>query len=89
MRKKRIADRWNKWLQALVIPVVLTLVTIIIANQKDDNVIISSVITIMLIFGIIYGLIILFRTVSDLPLKRRSNQMQGFAEDLQSTMDMD
>ena len=72
-----------------MIPVVLTLVTIIIANQKDDNVIISSVITIMLIFGIIYGLIILFRTVSDLPLKRRSNQMQGFAEDLQSTMDMD
>ena len=72
-----------------MIPVVLTLVTIIIANQKDDNVIISSVITIMLIFGIIYGLIILFRTVSDLPLKRRSNQMQGFTEDLQSTMDMD
>ena len=87
--QKRIADRWDKWLQVLVIPVVLTLMTTIIANQKDVSLIIASVISIMLIFGMIYGLIILLRTVSDLPLKRRINQMQCFAEDLQSTMDME
>ena len=87
--KKRIADRWDKWLQVLVIPVVLTLMTTIIANQKDVSSIIASTITIMLIFGMIYGLVILFRTVSDLPLKRRINQMQCFADDLQSTMDME
>ena len=89
VNKKRIADRWDKWLQVFVIPVVLTLMTTIIANQKDVNLIIASVITVMLIFGMIYGLIMLFRTVSDLPLKRRINQMQCFAEDLQSTMDME
>jgi len=51
--------------------------------------IIASVVSIMLIFGVVYGLIVLFRTVGDLPLKRRINQMQCFAEDLQSTMDME
>lgn len=87
--QRRIADRWDKWLQVLVIPVILTLMTTIIANQKDVNLIIASVVSIMLIFGVVYGLIVLFRTVGDLPLKRRINQMQCFAEDLQSTMDME
>ena len=58
-------------------------------GRDDVNLIIASVVSIMLIFGVVYGLIVLFRTVGDLPLKRRINQMQCFAEDLQSTMDME
>ena len=88
-KQKRITDRWDKWLQVLVIPVVLTLMTTVIASQKDVNLIIASAITIILIFGMSYGLITLFRTVNELPMKRRINQMQCFADDLQSTMDME
>ena len=88
-KQKRTADRRDKWLQVLVIPVILTIMTTIIANQKDVSLIISSVITIMFIFGLVYGLIVLLMTVNELPIKRRINQMQCFADDLQSTMDME
>ena len=88
-KQKRTAERRDKWLQVLVIPVVLTLMTTIIANQKDVSFIIASVITIMLIFGLVYGLIALLITVNELPIKRRINQMQCFADDLQSTIDME
>ena len=88
-KQERTADRRDKWLQVLVIPVILTLMTTIIANQKDVSSIIKSVITIMLIFGLVYGIIVFFRAVNELPIKRKINQMKCFADDLQSTMDME
>ena len=86
---KMSADRWDKWLQVLVIPVVLSLITTIIANQKDVSMIIVSVMTIMFIFGMLYGLFFLLKTLSDIPINRKLNQMRYFAKDLQSTMDME
>ena len=87
-KQKETTDRWDKWLQILVIPAVLALITTIIANQKEVDLIIASVLTIMLSFGAIYGVIIMIRSAGRLFTNRRINQMRCFANDLQSTMDM-
>ena len=80
--------RLDKWLQILIIPVVIAIITAIVAKQISIEKMISYSISIIVLFAIIYGTILIFREISYLPKKRRIAQMECFANDLQAILDI-
>lgn len=80
--------RLDKWLQILIIPVVIAIITAIVAKQISIEEMISYSISIIVLFAIIYGTILIFREISYLPQKHRIAQMECFANDLQAILDI-
>lgn len=87
--KKESSDRSEKWIQTFIIPIVLAVVSAIIANQKDLITMFASVFSIVFIFILIYSLYSVFRTAHWFPVKRKTEQMKRFAEDLRAILDFE
>lgn len=88
-KEKVVAERSDKWLQVLFIPVVLSIITAVISHQNNTDVIVASTLFILMLFGMFYGGIALLRTIYNLPSKREIAQLKSFADDIQSTLDME
>lgn len=87
--KKTSAARWDKWMQVLIIPIILSILTTIIASQKDINQIIAYVLSILLMCGSFYGIFFILKTIYNTFFNRRLAQMHFFVDDLQSILDME
>lgn len=85
--RKNALDKIEKWAQVLVIPIGICIITKLIESEIDVGVIIGKCITVV-IFGafIIYGFF-LIETFKWMPIKRKTAQMQYFADDLRSILD--
>lgn len=81
-------DKVEKWLQILVIPIVLAVVNNVINNQTDISLIITYVISILILFVTIYVVIYTVLAIKNVFSKKRINQYQCFANDLQGILDV-
>lgn len=79
--------RSDKWLQTLVIPVVLSVITNIITNQKDATTMITVTSAILLVFVIVYSCIAVIKNIVHFPQREKTRQMERFANDLQGLLD--
>ena len=75
-------NHFDKLLQTLVIPIILAMITTIITKQDDMSEMIKLVTVILTSFIIIYVAIISLKNVVLFPKKRRLEQLQCFANDL-------
>lgn len=85
--RKTAFDKIEKWAQVLIIPVGICIISELIENEIDVVLIISKCMTVVM-FGIfvIYG-VFLAETLKWMPTKRKTAQMQYFADDLRSILD--
>lgn len=74
----------ERWLQTLIIPTTIAIITAVIAKQNDIVNMLAYTFIIVVIFAVVYGLISIVRRFSFYPQKQRIEQMECFLSDLQS-----
>lgn len=84
-----LSERIDKWLQILAVPITILAITYIINQTIPLVEKMSYVISILLVFGILYGFISIMKNISRFIGKRKAEQMEYFAEDLQAILDLD
>lgn len=81
-------NRVDKWIQVLVIPVILSIISSLISKQTDFSDMMTVTISLMFIILMIYFFIWIVRCILWFPTKRKNEQMKFFANDLQDIMDL-
>lgn len=84
---KESQERTDKWLQALIIPVVLAIITTVISNVSDIAVMFNNTLIIIICFVSVYCIFTSTQKISSFPQKRMLEQLNCFASDLQSVLD--
>lgn len=85
-RKKGI-DRVEKWVQALLIPLLLAVFSEIIDGQTDVGVLVSSMLVLIVAIGIVCATVINCYNMVSFFQKRKLEQMRKFANDIQGIID--
>ena len=86
-RKKANQERFDKWCQALLFPIILAIFSAAIKNQTDILVMVGYAVTMIVSIGLLYlGAYHCLNVISFFE-KRRVAQMERFAEDLQGIID--
>lgn len=86
-RKKNNQQRFDKWCQALLFPIVLAIFSTVIKDQTDVMLMLSYAVIIILAIGLLYlGAYHCLNIISFFE-KRKIAQMKSFADDLQGIMD--
>lgn len=88
MRNQANQQRFDKWCQALLFPVVLAVFSAAIKNQTDIVVMLAYAATLLVTIGLVY--LAIYHCINMLLFfeKRRIAQMKSFAEDLQAIIDI-
>ncbi len=84
---KESLERTDKWLQALIIPIVLAIITTSISNVSDIAVIFKNTLIIIICFVSVYCIFIAVQKISNFPNKRMIEKLNCFASDLQGVLD--
>ena len=79
--------RGDRWLQTLIIPAIIAIITTIIARQENIGEMITYAFAVVILFAVVYGIVAIMKTISFFPQKRRIEQMECFASDLQGVLD--
>lgn len=85
-RKKGI-ERVEKWIQALLIPLLLAVFAEIIDGQTDVSTLISSMLILIIAIGVVCATVINCYNLVSFFQKRKLEQMRKFANDLQGVID--
>lgn len=86
-RKKENQERFDKWCQALLFPILLAVFSAVIKNQTDILVMLGYAMTMIVTIGLLYlGAYHCVNVISFFE-KRKFAQIQRFAEDLQGILD--
>lgn len=85
--QKRNSEHVFKWLQALIIPVIVSIVTTIIAKETSVTNMVVYAAVILILFAILYGIGVAVKSLMLFPEKRKIEQMECFASDLQGAID--
>ena len=86
-RKKENQERFDKWCQALLFPILLAVFSTVIKDQTDILIMLGYAMTMIVTIGLLYlGAYHCVNVISFFE-KRRFAQMQRFAEDLQGILD--
>lgn len=80
-------ERTDKWLQTLIIPVVLAIITTVISNDSDVDVMFKKTLIIIVCFVSVYCIFIAVQKISNFPNKRMIEKLNCFASDLQGVLD--
>lgn len=80
--------RGERWLQTLIIPAIIAIITAIITKQEDVEMMLAYAFTIVILFAVVYGTIAVIKSISYFPQKRKIEQMECFASDLQGVLDL-
>jgi hypothetical protein len=80
--KQQKEQRADKWLQTLVIPVVLAIIVAAISKANELHNMIAITMGILTFFFAIYIMISIIRTIIALPQKRRDVQIQNLIDDI-------
>lgn len=81
-------ERREKWLQTLMLPVMLSIISVAIANRTNTSEIITVVASITFGFYLIYGVYSINPIFTELLKKRRLERIKYFARDLQDILDL-
>jgi uncharacterized membrane protein YraQ (UPF0718 family) len=79
--------RGDRWLQTLIIPAIIAIITTIIAKQENIEEMLAYALVIVILFAVVYGTIAIIKSIGSFPQKRRIEQMECFASDLQGVLD--
>jgi hypothetical protein len=79
--------RGDRWLQTLIIPAIIAIITAIITKQENIGEMITYAFAVVILFAVVYGIIAIIKSISFFPQKRRIEQMECFASDLQGVLD--
>ena len=85
--EQKSQDRIEKWLQALVIPIVLAIITTILGSNSDMNGMITGISTVIILFISVYMIYIAVSKIVSFPNKRMHEQLKCFSSDLQGVLD--
>ena len=86
LEEDKIKARGEKWLQTLIIPTIIAIITAVIAKQDSIEIMLTYTFAIVMIFAVVYGGISVIRSISFFPEKRRIKQMECFMNDLHSAL---
>ena len=78
--------RVDRWLQTLIIPIVIVIITAIITKQENIEEMIAYAISVIVLFAVVYGIVVMIKSISLFPQRRRIEQMECFASDLQGVL---
>lgn len=84
---KESQERTDKWLQALIIPILLAIITTSISNVSDISVMFKNMLIIIIGFVSVYCIFIALQKISNFPNKRMMEKLNCFASDLQGVLD--
>lgn len=84
---KQKKERIDKWMQVLIIPIVLVMFSELINSKTDVTVIFGYAFLLFFILVFIYSLICGIRTVANLFSHRKLNQLYCFSNALQGVLD--
>ena len=79
--------RGDRWLQTLIIPAIIAIITAIITKQENIGEMITYAFAVVILFAVVYGIVAIIKSISFFPQKRRIEQMECFASDLQGVLD--
>lgn len=80
-------DRRDKWIQILVVPSILTIIPIAVANHTELSEVITIIILIYILFFCIYGLVYLCSFITQKLREQRLQKMEDFVDILQDIID--
>lgn len=79
--------RMEKWMQVLIIPIALAIITTIVDKKDDIDLMVGAILMILIILLLLYFYANLFVKIGNYPLKRRVSQLECFSADLQGILD--
>lgn len=82
------SDKIDKWMQTLIIPLIIAIITALIANQVEIDKIVTYTVYLLAIAGMIYGFIWLIRSIIAAIKNIRRGDMEDFIGDLQGVIDV-
>ena len=85
--RKRGIERVEKWIQALLIPLLLAIFAEIIDGQTDISILISSMLILIIAIGVVCATAINCYNIVSFFQKRKLEQMRKFANDIQGIID--
>ena len=85
--KRQQKDKTDKWMQTLVIPLILAIITSMISNQTDIDSVITYTVTLLGILALVYAIIWIVRSVTGILNNRKRNNIKYFIDDLQGVID--
>lgn len=80
-------ERTEKWLQTLIIPIILAIITTILSSDSGAKEMISGILTVIILFISIYSIYVAVSKLASFPNKRMYQQLKCFASDLQGVLD--
>lgn len=80
-------ERLFKWTQTLIIPIILAVITAVIAKQSEFESIIAYASALLFAFAALYGVFVVFRNILAFPVKQKIEQMECLISDLQGVLD--
>lgn len=86
--KKQNGEKADKWMQTLIIPVFLAIITSLISNQTDIQFVLTYALAILVGGGMIYGIVWIMRSVFGIFDSMRCSNIKLFIKDLQSVIDV-
>lgn len=87
-KRKENMSRFDRWVQILVIPIVLTIFSKIITEQNNIIEMMNAVLNILIVFWVVYAIAVACRCLGGFPEKRELEQMVYFSSDLQGVLDL-
>ena len=76
-----------KWMQTLIIPIIIVAFTAMLSSYDDVQIIVYLALSAIFVFALLYSVFGSIKSIVLLPSKRRVEQMQCFANDLQGVLD--
>lgn len=86
-KRKLRRERIERWIQILIIPILLAIFSAIIKEQKDLTVIIAYAITLLILLGSLGLAFLSCYNIIDFFKKRELVQLKSFSDDLQGVLD--
>ena len=86
--KRQRSDKIDKWMQTLVVPLILAIITSFISNKTDIETLIVYVFELLAFTGLIYAIIWIFRSIKGIWDNRKRDNIEYLIDDLQSIIDV-
>ena len=86
--KKEQKNKIDKWMQTLVIPLILAIITSFISNQTNIESVLGYVFSLLAITFLVYAMIWIIRSVYGLITSRKRDNIELFIDDLQGVIDV-
>ena len=87
-KREKQNNKIDKWMQTLIIPLILAIITALISNQADIESVLMFIFFMLAIVAMIYGLVWLVRSIVGILQTQRRNKMDYFIADLQGVLDV-